>query len=34
MAPLQAGEALYLPPGFWHFVQAQSASASVSFWWS
>ena len=31
---LRGGEALYIPPGWWHFVQALSPSASVSFWWA
>ena len=31
---LRAGQALFIPPGWWHFVEACSVSASVSFWWS
>ena len=27
------GEMLYIPPGWFHYVQAQSSSFSVSFWW-
>ena len=30
---LQPGEMLYIPPGFWHYVVAESFSISVSFWW-
>ena len=32
-ARLRAGEALYIPPGWWHDVSALSSCASVSFWW-
>ena len=31
---LQPGDALFIPPGWWHYVEACSASVSVSFWWS
>lgn len=31
---LQAGDCLYIPPKWWHYVRAESASFSVSFWWS
>jgi lysine-specific demethylase 8 len=31
---LSAGQMLYLPPGWWHFVKALTVSFSVSFWWS
>ena len=31
---LRAGMALFIPAGWWHFVEACSVSASVSFWWS
>jgi [histone H3]-dimethyl/trimethyl-L-lysine36 demethylase len=31
---LDEGEALYLPPGWWHYVKSLSPSISVSFWWS
>lgn len=31
---LQPGEMLYIPPGWWHYVQSLSVSFSVSFWWS
>lgn len=30
---LQPGEMLYIPPGWWHHVRAETASISVSFWW-
>lgn len=30
---LEAGQMLYLPPGWWHYVKALSTSVSVSFWW-
>lgn len=30
---LDAGQALYIPPGWWHYVESLSPSASVSFWW-
>lgn len=30
---LQAGQMLYIPPGWWHYVQSLSLSFSVSFWW-
>ena len=32
-ATLSPGDALYIPPGWWHWVRALDASASVSFWW-
>jgi ribosomal protein L16 Arg81 hydroxylase len=28
------GDALYLPPRYWHYVRSLSTSMSVSFWWS
>ncbi|XP_067647599.1 bifunctional peptidase and arginyl-hydroxylase JMJD5 [Eurosta solidaginis] len=31
---LQAGDCLYIPPKWWHYVRAKSESFSVSFWWS
>ncbi|XP_004525826.1 lysine-specific demethylase 8 [Ceratitis capitata] len=31
---LQAGDCLYMPPKWWHYVRAESESFSVSFWWS
>jgi len=31
---LEAGEMLYLPPHYWHFVRSLSTSFSISFWWS
>jgi hypothetical protein len=30
---LEAGEALYIPVGWWHYVRSCSAGISVSFWW-
>ena len=30
---LMAGEVLYIPPGWWHYVEAFEYSCSVSFWW-
>jgi lysine-specific demethylase 8 len=30
---LEAGEMLYLPPHYWHFVRSLSVSFSISFWW-
>lgn len=30
---LQPGDCLYLPPKWWHYVESESASFSVSFWW-
>jgi lysine-specific demethylase 8 len=31
---LQAGEMLYIPPRWWHYVRSLTSSFSVSFWWS
>jgi ribosomal protein L16 Arg81 hydroxylase len=31
---LKEGLVLYIPPGWWHHVEAMTASVSVSFWWS
>jgi [protein]-arginine 3-hydroxylase / protease len=31
---LHAGEMLFIPPRYWHFVRSLSTSFSVSFWWS
>ncbi|KAK2076674.1 hypothetical protein QBZ16_005434 [Prototheca wickerhamii] len=31
---VRAGDALYIPPGWWHYVKATTTSFSVSFWWS
>ncbi|KAI9737391.1 MAG: hypothetical protein M1834_009545 [Cirrosporium novae-zelandiae] len=31
---LNAGECLYIPVGWWHYVRSLSASFSVSFWWN
>ncbi|XP_031400951.1 lysine-specific demethylase JMJ30 isoform X2 [Punica granatum] len=31
---LEAGEMLYIPPKWWHYVRSLTASLSVSFWWS
>ena len=30
---LGPGEALYMPPGYWHFVKSLDVSFSVTFWW-
>ncbi|XP_065361023.1 bifunctional peptidase and arginyl-hydroxylase JMJD5 [Calliphora vicina] len=30
---LQPGDCLYMPPKWWHYVQSNSPSFSVSFWW-
>lgn len=30
---LDAGEALYIPVGWWHYVRSCSVGISVSFWW-
>ena len=30
---LEAGEALYIPVGWWHYVRSCSIGISVSFWW-
>ncbi|MCQ0033460.1 cupin-like domain-containing protein [Burkholderia glumae] len=30
---LEAGEVLYLPPGWWHFVTSLSDSINVNYWW-
>ena len=30
---LEAGEALYIPIGWWHYVRSCSVGISVSFWW-
>lgn len=30
---LEAGQALYIPVGWWHYVRSCSAGISVSFWW-
>lgn len=32
-ATLTPGDALYIPPGWWHRVSAATPSFSVSFWW-
>ncbi|QIW97111.1 hypothetical protein AMS68_002629 [Peltaster fructicola] len=31
---LHPGESLYIPAGWWHFVESLSTSFSVSFWWN
>jgi oxalate decarboxylase/phosphoglucose isomerase-like protein (cupin superfamily) len=31
---LEAGDMLYIPPRWWHYVKAVTASFSCSFWWS
>ncbi|KAL9907764.1 jumonji domain containing 5 [Glossina fuscipes fuscipes] len=30
---LQAGDCLYMPPRWWHYVRSLSPSFSISFWW-
>uniref|UniRef100_A0A1I8MKG7 JmjC domain-containing protein n=1 Tax=Musca domestica TaxID=7370 RepID=A0A1I8MKG7_MUSDO len=30
---LQTGDCLYMPPKWWHYVESESPSFSVSFWW-
>ncbi|EXJ67916.1 uncharacterized protein A1O5_09263 [Cladophialophora psammophila CBS 110553] len=30
---LEAGQALYIPIGWWHYVRSCSVGVSVSFWW-
>ena len=32
-ATLYPGDALYIPPGWWHRVEAATVSFSVSYWW-
>lgn len=31
---LAPGESLYIPLGWWHYVESMSVSVSVSFWWN
>lgn len=31
---LAAGEALFIPKKWWHYVRAESMSFSVSYWWT
>lgn len=31
---LKAGECLYIPVGWWHYVRSLTVSFSVSFWWN
>lgn len=31
---LEAGECLYIPAGWWHYVRSLDVSFSVSFWWN
>lgn len=33
-AILAPGECLYIPLGYWHYVESLTASFSVSFWWN
>ena len=33
-AVLEPGDALYVPPGWFHYVQSVTSSFSVSFWWT
>jgi len=30
---LKAGDTLYIPEKWWHFIKSLSVSFSVSFWW-
>ncbi|XP_061392789.1 bifunctional peptidase and arginyl-hydroxylase JMJD5 [Musca vetustissima] len=30
---LQPGDCVYMPPKWWHYVESESPSFSVSFWW-
>lgn len=30
---LEAGQMLFIPPGWWHYVKSTTVSFSVSFWW-
>ncbi|MGT0250543.1 cupin-like domain-containing protein [Burkholderia pyrrocinia] len=30
---LEAGDVLYLPPGWWHYVESLSDSINVNYWW-
>jgi lysine-specific demethylase 8 len=30
---VHAGESLFIPEGFWHYVRALDDSFSISFWW-
>lgn len=34
MCFLNAGEMIFIPPGWWHHVVSLSSSFSVSFWWT
>lgn len=31
---IKAGDILYIPPKWWHYVKSLSVSFSVSFWWN
>ncbi|MEL6548448.1 MAG: cupin-like domain-containing protein, partial [Myxococcota bacterium] len=31
---LQAGQALYIPPGWWHQVRSESAGTSINIWFA
>jgi ribosomal protein L16 Arg81 hydroxylase len=31
---LEAGELLYLPPGWWHHVRSLGVTISVNTWWA
>lgn len=31
---IEAGDCLYIPPKWWHYVRAESPSFSISFWWN
>lgn len=30
---LRAGDVLYIPPKYWHYLRSLETSFSVSFWW-
>jgi len=30
---LEAGQILYIPPGWWHFVRSCSVAININFWW-
>lgn len=31
---IEAGDCVYIPPKWWHYVRAETPSFSVSFWWN
>ena len=32
--PMQAGDALFIPEGWWHQVQSEGVTIAVNFWWA